>query len=63
MDLGIVPGTVVTVELESIGRDPVAYNIKGATIAIRKKNADQIYIHPKVGEPQAYKEFFQEELN
>lgn len=63
MDLGIVPGTVVTVELESIGRDPVAYNIKGATIAIRKKNADQIYIHPKVGEPRAYKEFSQEELN
>ena len=53
MDLGVVPGTVVTAELESIGRDPVAYNIKGATIAIRKKNADQIYI----------KEFSQEELN
>ena len=44
MDLGVVPGTLVTAELESIGRDPVAYNIKGATIAIRKKNADQIYI-------------------
>jgi DtxR family Mn-dependent transcriptional regulator len=53
MDLGVVPGTLVTAELESIGRDPVAYNIKGATIAIRKKNADQIYI----------KEFSQEELN
>jgi DtxR family transcriptional regulator, Mn-dependent transcriptional regulator len=53
MDLGVVPGTLVTAELESIGRDPVAYNIKGATIAIRKKNADQIYI----------KEFSTEELN
>ncbi len=53
MDLGVVPGTVVTAELESIGHDPVAYNIKGATIAIRRKNADQIYI----------KEFTQEELN
>ena len=53
MDLGIVPGTIVTAELESIGHDPVAYNIKGATIAIRKKNAEQIYI----------KEFTQEELN
>ena len=50
---GIVPGTIVTAELESIGHDPVAYNIKGATIAIRKKNAEQIYI----------KEFTQEELN
>jgi DtxR family Mn-dependent transcriptional regulator len=53
MDLGVVPGTLVTAELESIGRDPVAYNIKGATIAIRKKNADQIYV----------REFSQEELN
>jgi len=53
MDLGVVPGTLVIAELESIGRDPVAYNIKGATIAIRKKNADQIYI----------REFSQEELN
>jgi DtxR family Mn-dependent transcriptional regulator len=53
MDLGVVPGTVVTAELESIGHDPVAYNIKGATIAIRRKNAEQIYI----------KEFTQEELN
>jgi DtxR family Mn-dependent transcriptional regulator len=53
MDLGVVPGTVITAELESIGHDPVAYNIKGATIAVRKKNADQIYI----------KEFSQEELN
>ncbi len=53
MDLGVVPGTLVSAELESIGRDPVAYNIKGAIIAIRKKNADQIYI----------REFSQEELN
>jgi DtxR family Mn-dependent transcriptional regulator len=53
MDLGVVPGTLVTAELESFGRDPVAYNIKGATIAIRKKNAEQIFI----------KEFSQEVLN
>ncbi len=53
MDLGVVPGTTITAELESVGRDPVAYNIKGATIAIRKKNAEQIYI----------REFSQEVLN
>lgn len=63
MDLGVVPGTLITAELESIGRDPVAYNIKGATIAIRKKNADQIYIQPKADEPLTQKEFSQEELN
>ncbi|GAB4286078.1 MAG: hypothetical protein Kow0098_00820 [Ignavibacteriaceae bacterium] len=53
LDLGVVPGSVVTAELESIGSDPVAYNIKGATIAIRKKNADQIFI----------KEFNEQEMN
>ncbi len=52
MDLGVVPGTVVTAELESIGHDPVAYNIKGATIAIRRKNAGQIYIRPEPNEPE-----------
>lgn len=63
MDLGVVPGTVVTAELESIGHDPVAYNIKGATIAIRRINADQIYIRQEADEPEAHKEFTQEELN
>jgi DtxR family Mn-dependent transcriptional regulator len=63
MDLGIIPGTVVTAEFESIGRDPVAYNIKGATIAIRRRNAEQIYIQPMADEPLVQKEFSQKELN
>jgi DtxR family Mn-dependent transcriptional regulator len=62
MDLGIIPGTVVTAEFESIGRDPVAYNIKGATIAIRKRNAEQIYIQPVADEPLVQKEFAQRSL-
>ncbi len=63
MDLGVVPGTVVTAELESIGHDPVAYNIKGATIAIRRKNADQIYIQPEADKTEDQKKLQEKELN
>jgi DtxR family Mn-dependent transcriptional regulator len=49
MDLGIVPGTEITAEMESASGDPVAYRIKGATIALRKKLADRIYLVPENG--------------
>lgn len=45
LDLGVVPGTKIKVELESLGGDPSGYNIRGAVIAIRKSNAGQIYIN------------------
>lgn len=45
LDLGVVPGTKVKVELESAGGDPSGYSIRGAVIAIRKSNAAQIYIN------------------
>ncbi len=44
MDLGVIPGTVVVPEIESLGRDPRAYRIRGALIALRKEQARQIYI-------------------
>ncbi len=44
MDLGIVPGTEIEAELESISGDPVAYRVRGATIALRKDQADKIYL-------------------
>ena len=44
MDLGIVPGAEITAELESIGRDPVAYRIRETSIALRNQQADQIFI-------------------
>ena len=47
LDLGIVPGTVVTAEIRSSSGDPVGYRIKGATIGIRKKQADQVFITKK----------------
>lgn len=44
MDLGIVPGTEISAEMQSLGGDPVAYRIKGASIALRKNQADRIYL-------------------
>lgn len=44
MDLGVVPGTEITAELQSTVGDPVVYSIKGASIALRKKQTDLIYL-------------------
>lgn len=44
MDLGVVPGTEITAEMKSVSGDPTAYRIKGASIALRKKLADRIYL-------------------
>lgn len=44
MDLGIVPGAIVKAELKSASGDPVAYQILNATIAIRRDQADYIFI-------------------
>ncbi len=44
MDLGIIPGTIVSPEMSSASGDPTAYNIRGATIALRKSQADMIHI-------------------
>jgi len=44
MDFGVVPGTKIIAELKSASGDPVAYQIRGAKIALRKPQADLIYI-------------------
>lgn len=44
MDLGIVPGTQITAELQSASGDPTAYRILGTTIGIRKQQAEMIFI-------------------
>ena len=44
LDLGVVPGTTIRGELESATRDPVAYRIRGAAIALRRAQADLIYV-------------------
>lgn len=44
MDLGIVPGTIIEAELESLTGDPVAYRVRGTTVALRKQQTDRIYL-------------------
>ena len=44
MDLGIVPGSLITADIKSASGDPIGYKILGATIGIRKKQADMIFI-------------------
>ena len=44
LDLGLVPGTVVKPEFRSPSRDPTAYRIRGAVVALRKAQADLIQV-------------------
>ena len=44
LDLGLVPGTEVEAELTSPSGDPTAYRIRGASIALRRDQADLVYI-------------------
>ena len=44
MDLGIIPGSSISAEIKSASGDPVGYRILGTTIAIRKSQADLIFI-------------------
>ena len=46
MDLGIVPGARIVATFRSASGDPVAYRLLGATVAIRKSQADMIYVKP-----------------
>jgi DtxR family Mn-dependent transcriptional regulator len=44
LDLGLIPGTEVEAELAAPSGDPVAYRIRGATIALRREQADRVHI-------------------
>lgn len=44
MDLGIVPGTKIEAELESLTSDPIAYRVRGTIVALRKQQTDRIFI-------------------
>lgn len=44
LDLGLVPGTVVVAEMRSPLGDPVAYRVRGASVALRRAQAQQIEI-------------------
>lgn len=48
LDLGVVPGTIITAEYSSPGGDPVAYTIRGALIALRRSQAKLIQVETPV---------------
>lgn len=47
LDLGLVPGTAIRAELVSFGKDPRAYLVRGTLVALRRSQAEQIFIRPK----------------
>lgn len=46
MDLGIVPGTLISPEMESFAGDPVAYRVRGTLVALRREQAEHIFVSP-----------------
>lgn len=50
VDLGVLPGTVIHVDLSSPFGDPVAYAVRGALIALRAAQADLIHVVPLLGD-------------
>lgn len=45
LDLGILPGSCIYVLRRSLWNDPTAYLIKDTCIALRKEEADTIYVY------------------
>jgi len=45
MDMGVLPGTKISNEMNSASGDPSAYRIRDAVIALRKSQADLIFIN------------------
>lgn len=46
LDLGLIPDTVIEAVRKSPAGDPVAYNIRGAVIALRSEESRQITVSP-----------------
>ena len=42
MDHGVLPGTIIEVEMRSPSGDPTAYRIRGGIIALREEQASHI---------------------
>ena len=43
-ELGLLPGTRVICELVASGGDPVAYRVRGALIALRRRDARSVHV-------------------
>ncbi|MBC7324188.1 MAG: ferrous iron transport protein A, partial [Moorella sp. (in: Bacteria)] len=46
LDLGLVPGTKVVALRRSPSGDPTAFLIRGATIALRREEGQQVLVRP-----------------
>jgi len=46
LDLGFTPGAHVTNEMRTFAGDPCAYRIRGVLIALRREQAQQIFVRP-----------------
>jgi len=46
LDLGLTPGTRLVPEMRNFLGDPRAYRIRGTLIALRREQADQIWVRP-----------------
>ena len=51
MDLGILPGTLISAEFASPAGDPVAYQVRGSLIALRAIQAHEIEIDAEQAHP------------
>lgn len=47
LDLGVVPGTMITHKFDGPSGEPKAFEILGSIIALRKEQTDHILINPK----------------
>ena len=43
-DIGLIPGTIVKAVMQSPFGEPIAYNIRGSIIAIRKEDTSKILV-------------------
>ncbi|MBL7127401.1 MAG: metal-dependent transcriptional regulator [Ignavibacteria bacterium] len=48
MDLGFLPGTEISIEMKSPTGDPTAYKVRNTIIALRKQQAEKIYIENSI---------------
>jgi len=48
MDMGIVPGSLITAQMISASGDPIGYRVMGTTVGIRRQQADLIFINKNI---------------
>jgi DtxR family Mn-dependent transcriptional regulator len=51
MDMGVVPGTYIRAEFASPGGDPTAYQVRGALLALRKEQAQEVRVQREERRP------------